>query len=98
MAKFEEIARALSTSPLWILCRPEAYGVTWQWSTERDTPEWAKKSQWKQRTYTCRIFIILIGRKAIIRLDSCPWIATRNMNSTNKHALEVIADPEGAFR
>ena len=99
MAKIEQVKEALAESPLWDQV-PGEYGFadTWLWFVNRDTPEWAQKSQWRQVTYTRRIFIIIIGRKAIIRLDSCPWIATRDLDTTNKHALEVIADPEGEFK
>lgn len=100
MAKIEQVKEALAESPLWHHEIPGAYGFadTWLWFTNLETPEWAQKSQWKQATYIRRIYIVIIGRKAIIRLDSCPWIATRDLDTTNKHALEVIKDPEGEFR
>jgi len=100
MACIEQVTQALAESSLWTQV-PSAYGFansTWLWVTNLDTPEWAQESQWKQSTYVRRIFVIIIGRKAIIRLDSCPWIVTRVMDTTNKRALEVIKDPEGSFQ
>lgn len=98
MATIEQVKEALAKSPLWVPFHGEyGFANVWQWSTNLETPEWAQKSQWRQATYTRRIFIVIIGRKAIIRLDSCPWIATRDLDTTNKHALEVIKDPEGEF-
>ncbi len=101
MAKIEQVKAALAESSLWThppnIHYLHSCGLCWQWSTELNTPEWAKERQWHWPTYTRRIFIVIIGRKAIIRLDSCPWIATRDLNTTNKHALEVIKDPEGEF-
>ena len=99
MAKIEQVKKTLAESSLWDQV-PDAYGfatLTWLWFTNLETPEWAQKSQWKQATYIRRIYIIITGRKAIIRLDSCPWIATRDLDTTNKHALEVIENPERTF-
>ncbi len=102
MATIEQVKEALAKSPLWT--HPQgthylhSYGLCWRWSTELTTPEWAKERQCRRPTYTRRIYIIIIGRKAIIRLDSCPWIATRDLDTTNKHALEVIKDPEREFK
>ena len=98
MANLEAVEGAIDSAAGWERVY-ERYGQTWKWRQEVETPKVIRDHQtWRQRTFWRRLFLTIIGRKVILRVDRCPWVACRDMDYTNKRALEVIADPEGVFK
>ena len=97
VARLEAVIAALEASPDFAEVGSD-YGREWRWHEKTKTPAWAQEKAWPRKTYWRHVFVMVIGRKVLLRINRCPWLATQDRDSTNKHVLEVIKDPRSVFK
>ena len=95
--RFEKVVEAVEESLQWMKIASQ-YGQTWRYGEWVKTPKAIVELKiWQEPTHERRLWITVFGRKVLLRVDRCPWVACQDVNITNTRALEVIRKPEEAF-
>lgn len=94
--RLEAVIKAIEESQ-WMRIDSQ-YGQSWRYGEWVKTPKTIIELRiWQEPTHERRVWLMIIGRKVLLRIDRCPWLACRDISVTNTRALEVIRKPEEAF-